>query len=176
MIRPNNPNFWHLSRSMRGPFRDGDAFAGTDYGLGLAQLLEQTHFFDLVSIGGHASENWLLPEQRVAAIFDIKGVRFEDDGTVGTRIRIVQYSLAIEVHETWQEIAYNLLDQLESIAINTIMHRDNRAYGGFCLPWLSRLTRSFNSTYRVPDKRRQLSGQFGYRVPRNMSENTFLTA
>lgn len=175
MIRPSNPNYWNLARSMRGPFRDADAFYGTDYGLGLTQLLDKTNAFDSIAVGRKADENWLSSEHRVAAIFEVQGVRFENDGTPGTRIRVVPYSLIFEVHETWQETAYNLLDQLESIALNALMSKTNREYGGFCLPWLSRLSRSANQSYNVPDKRRQLSGQFGYRVPSTMSDDTFQT-
>jgi hypothetical protein len=170
MIRPTNPNFWNISRKLKGPFKDTDAFYGTDYGFGLVELLSLTGEFDSIAVGRKEQQSWLSSEHRISAVFEIKGCSYRNDGSQDTRIRVVPYSLAIEYHENWQDAAYRKLDMLESLVMNILMDKSNRSYGGFTLEWMSRIGSGKQIRYSVPSKIRQLDGEFGYRVPKTISE------
>jgi hypothetical protein len=77
-----------------------------------------------------------------------------------------EYRLSLVLRDAGpDEASLRELDRIKGVVLNTLVAaRANRAYGGFCLPWLSHL-----AVVALPARRdvgvvAELRGEFGYKV------------
>ncbi len=142
--------------------RDADAFEGTPLGLGVIGLLERTGLFDAVEMAWDPRDVPSPAGLDVTALVTPRPASRLDSGSSSLALRVVDYDLLITVSGGEDADAWGRLDEIEAACVVALLSRDTRSYGGFCVPWMSRLVRDNTRIGTNPRRSRLLSGRFAY--------------
>lgn len=167
MPSPASSFLWmsSVSRQVRATeFGDLDAFHGTPLGLGILDIIYHTGLFDQVNFAAEPEVNRSTSDLDAVATVVPRPAREFPEGVQSYIRRQVPYQVVLEVAEAYADFAYRRLDEIESAVILALTDGTNRAYGGFCVPWLSKIQRDEYNSRRVPGRRRVLVGEFTYHI------------
>jgi hypothetical protein len=129
--------------------------------------LRATGAFDQVTIGRELDKSKIPAKVNALAHIEPQGnPKLIPDGSASTLVNLAQYRLTVAVRNYRDdEGAYRRVDQLKGVVMNTLLNTImNRSYGGFCKPWLTKLTPMGLPVKADIGFKQEFRGEFGYRV------------
>jgi hypothetical protein len=151
-----------LGSAALGPFRDDDAFMGSDIAdpaTSIVGLLEATGEFDRVTYSKTPSRARTTSQEGKVAM--VRKTRFQErnEGSQRRKNRTVFYEIAIEYRAEEVEVAEREADRLNAVVQNAIAPV---ALGGFTKPWLNTITAGVPSDIGHPAYSLTLAGSFSW--------------